>query len=123
MAPGGIYLGVDGPRRETAAEARMFRAWGADVLGQNLVPEIALAREVGICFAGLAIVDEISAERPPASAQATDYRGLEHVVQALSTLSQSVAADAFCDCGGQSDRREAAGEAGEVSHTGQAPRR
>ena len=123
MAPGGVYLGVDGPRRETAAEAHMFRTWGADVLGQNLVPEIGLAKEVGICFAGLAIVDEISAERPPASAQATDYRGLEAVVQALSTLSQSVEANAFCDCGGQSDRRQAAGEAGADRHTGQAPLR
>ena len=28
MAPGGVYLGVDGPRRETAAEARMYRIWG-----------------------------------------------------------------------------------------------
>ena len=123
MAPGGIYLGVDGPRRETAAEARMFRIWGADVLGQNLVPEIALARELGICFAGLAIVDEISAERPPAPAQGKNYRGLEAVVQALSTLSQSVEANASCDCCGRSDRREAAGAAGAVRHPAHAPRR
>ncbi len=101
----------------------MFRIWGADVLGQNLVPEIALARELGICFAGLAIVDEISAERPPAPAQEKNYRGLEAVVQALSTLSQSVEANASCDCCGRSDRREAAGEAGAVRHPAHAPRR
>ena len=99
MAPGGVYLGVDGPRRETAAEARMFRSWGADVLGQNLVPEIALARELGLCFAGLVTVDEISAERPPAPDQAENHSGLEVVVQALSAFSQSGKANVPCDCG------------------------
>ena len=99
MAPGGVYLGVDGPRRETAAEARMFRSWGADVLGQNLVPEIALARELGLCFAGLVTVDQISAERPPPPHQAENHSGLEVVVQALSALSHSGHANAPCDCG------------------------
>ena len=104
MAPGGVYLGVDGPRRETAAEARMFRLWGADVLGQNLVPEIALARELGLCFAGLVTVDQISADRPPPPTQGEDHRGLEAVVQALSALLQSGDAAAPCDCA----RRETA---------------
>jgi 5'-methylthioadenosine phosphorylase len=98
-APGGVYLGVDGPRRETATEARIFRSWGADVLGQNLVPEIALARELGICFAGLVSVDEISAERPPPPAQEENHRGLEAVVQALSAFLQSGEGDTPCDCG------------------------
>ena len=46
-------LGLDGPRRETPAEARLYRQMGADVSGQNLVPEVALAHEMGICYAGL----------------------------------------------------------------------
>ena len=104
MAPGGVYLGVDGPRRETAAEARMYRIWGADVLGQNLVPEIALARELGLCFAGLVTVDEISAERTPPPTRHEDYRGLEAVVQALSAFLQSGDENVSCDCA----RRETA---------------
>lgn len=98
MAPGGVYLGVDGPRRETAAEARMFRSWGADVLGQNLVPEIALAREMDLCFAGLVTVDAISAERPSPSAQFDDYRELEAVVQALTALLHSAEVNDPCSC-------------------------
>ena len=104
MAPGGVYLGVDGPRRETAAEARMYRIWGADVLGQNLVPEIALARELGLCFAGLVTIDEISAERPPPPTRHEDHRGLEAVVQALSAFLQSGDENVSCDCA----RRETA---------------
>ena len=109
MAPGGVYLGVDGPRRESAAEARMFRSWGADVIGQNLVPEIALARELGLCFAGLGIVEDISAERSAPTAQADDSRGLEAVVLALSALSQSLDPDTPCNCVGRFDPRQADG--------------
>jgi 5'-methylthioadenosine phosphorylase len=57
------YVGVDGLRRETPAEARMFAAWGADVLGFNLVPEVQLAQEVDLAFAGLVTVHEIRADR------------------------------------------------------------
>ncbi len=99
MAPGGVYLGVDGPRRETAAEARMFRSWGADVLGQNLVPEIALAREMDLCFAGLVTVDAISAERRSPPAQVEDHWELEAVVQALTALLQSGEVSDPCSCG------------------------
>lgn len=59
------YVGVDGLRRETPAEARMFAAWGADVLGYNLVPEVQLAQEVDIAFAGLVTVHEIRADVTP----------------------------------------------------------
>ena len=109
MAPGAVYLGVDGPRRETAAEARMFRNWGADVLGQNLVPEIALARELGLCFAGLGIVEDISAERPTPLAPEDDFRGLESVVLALSALTQMIDPNTACDCGVRIDPRQATG--------------
>jgi len=105
MAPGAVYLGVDGPRRETVAEARMFRSWGADVLGQNLVPEIALAKEVGLCFAGLGTVDEISAERPPTPAQTDDFTGLEIIVPALAALLQRIDPSYACDCSARLDPR------------------
>ena len=98
-APAGVYLGVDGPRRETAAEARMFRAWGADAIGQNLVPEIALAGELGICFAGLVTIEDFSSEQPshPDSEQMTG--GLEAVVQAFSLLLHSQSLSLSSDCG------------------------
>lgn len=123
MAPGGVYLGVDGPRRETAAEARMFRNWGADVIGQNLVPEIALARELGLCFAGLAIVEEISAEYPAAPPREDDFSGLEAVVQTLSALTQLIDPNAPCDCGGHLDPRQAARPGAAAEHHAQLPRK
>ncbi len=58
-----VYLAVDGPRRETAAEARMFRSWGADVLGENICPEVALSQEAGLCFASLATVVDLASDQ------------------------------------------------------------
>jgi len=81
-----VYLGMDGPHRETAAEARMFRSWGADVIGQNLVPEIALAAELSIPYAGLVTVTEYSADRTIRPIPGVVRTGLEQTNRALPTF-------------------------------------
>lgn len=58
-----IYLGDEGPRHETAAEAAMFRQWGAQVRGLNLVPETYLAKELELCFAAVGVVTRLGADR------------------------------------------------------------
>jgi 5'-methylthioadenosine phosphorylase len=50
------YVCAEGPRFETAAEIRMFRSLGGDVVGMTNVPEVALAREAGICYAAVGLV-------------------------------------------------------------------
>jgi 5'-methylthioadenosine phosphorylase len=54
----GTYVCVEGPRFSTKAESRMFRGWGADVVGMTLVPECVLAREAEICYASIATVTD-----------------------------------------------------------------
>jgi len=54
LQDGGVFLCAEGPRFESAAEIRMFRQWGADIVGTPLVPEVILAREAEICFASIA---------------------------------------------------------------------
>lgn len=49
------YVCMEGPRFETAAEVRMLAALGGDVVGMTGVPEVSLARELGICYASVAI--------------------------------------------------------------------
>jgi 5'-methylthioadenosine phosphorylase len=97
-APEVVYVGVDGPRRETAAEARMFRLLGADVLGSNLTPEVALANELGICYAGLVTIGERSVDQPAKEPQGELRSGLEATLQILPTLIQQIAALPECTC-------------------------
>jgi len=56
MAPEGVYACMEGPRLETAAEVRMLAQLGGDVVGMTGVPEVTLAREVGLCFAAATVV-------------------------------------------------------------------
>lgn len=51
-----VYACTDGPRYETAAEVRMFRDLGAQLMGVTLVPEAPLAREVMINYTSISIV-------------------------------------------------------------------
>jgi len=51
---GGTYASVNGPRFETPAEIRAYRVLGCDVVGMTLVPELPLARELGMSYAALA---------------------------------------------------------------------
>lgn len=55
---GATYLGIEWPREATEAEARMFRQWGVDVVGSELLPEAYLARELELCYAALVAVGE-----------------------------------------------------------------
>lgn len=57
----GTYVCVNGPRLETRAEIQFFSRIGADIVGMTAMPEAALAREVGICFGGIAVITNYAA--------------------------------------------------------------
>ncbi len=58
MHPTGTYVCIEGPRFSTKAESKMYRQWGADVVGMTLVPECVLAREAEICYASISTVTD-----------------------------------------------------------------
>lgn len=57
----GIYISVLGPCFETPAEIRLFREWGADVIGMSVVPEVIAARHCGLRVIGLTVVTNLTA--------------------------------------------------------------
>ncbi|HEX6972273.1 MAG TPA: S-methyl-5'-thioadenosine phosphorylase [Limnochordia bacterium] len=52
----GCYACTEGPRYESRAEIRALQRLGADVVGMTGIPEVILARELGLCYACLAVV-------------------------------------------------------------------
>ncbi len=55
---GGCYIAIDGPQFSTRAESRLYREWGADVIGMTAMPEARLAREAGLPYALLGMVTD-----------------------------------------------------------------
>ena len=56
LLAGGTYAATQGPRLETAAEIRRLARDGAHMVGMTGMPEAALARELGLRYAALALV-------------------------------------------------------------------
>ena len=59
----GTYAATQGPRLETAAEIGRLERDGAHLVGMTGMPEAALAREIGLCYAAIAVVVNHAAGR------------------------------------------------------------
>jgi len=56
--PRGTYVCMEGPQFSTRAESRLYRQWGADIIGMTNLQEAKLAREAELCFATLALATD-----------------------------------------------------------------
>lgn len=54
----GTVVVVQGPRFSTRAESAWYRSAGWDVINMTQYPEAYLARELGLCYAGVALVTD-----------------------------------------------------------------
>ncbi|MCP4992492.1 MAG: S-methyl-5'-thioinosine phosphorylase [Gammaproteobacteria bacterium] len=60
---GGTYGATQGPRLETAQEINRLERDGCDIVGMTGMPEAALAKELGLCYASCAVVANWAAGR------------------------------------------------------------
>jgi 5'-methylthioadenosine phosphorylase len=80
---GATYLTMEGPQFSTLAESRMYRSWGADVIGMTGMPEARLAREAELCYASLAMVTDFDCWH--------EGHGAVDVAQVIATLTANAA--------------------------------
>ena len=90
----GVYAAVSGPNLETRAEYRYIRIIGADAVGMSTVPEVGVARHMGLpCFAISAITDIGDPDNLPEinianilAAAAKAEKGMTVIIQELLKL-------------------------------------
>jgi 5'-deoxy-5'-methylthioadenosine phosphorylase len=95
------YGATQGPRLETAAEINRLDRDGCDIVGMTGMPEAALARELGLCYASCAVIANYAAGRggggeiTMADIDANLARGMKQVRRllesAIPNLSDAVA--------------------------------
>ena len=61
---GGTYVCMEGPQFSTLAESRLYRSWGADIIGMTNLQEAKLAREAEICYTTIALVTDYDCWHP-----------------------------------------------------------
>ncbi len=90
-AAGGTYGVTQGPRLETAAEIGRLERDGCDLVGMTGMPEAALAREMGLCYATCAVVSNWAAGKTEGTIELGDIEqnlinGMEQVKTLVAAL-------------------------------------
>lgn len=105
--PTGTIVVIQGPRFSTRAESRWFSAQGWDVVGMTQYPEVPLAREAGMCVAGIALVTDHDAGleghpdvAPVSHQQVLDVfaANIEHLKALLGRVVARIPDERGCDC-------------------------
>ena len=58
VTEGATYLAMEGPQFSTRAESRLYRQWGAQIIGMTAMPEAKLAREAELPYALVGMVTD-----------------------------------------------------------------
>ncbi|MFI5419830.1 MAG: S-methyl-5'-thioadenosine phosphorylase [Nitrososphaerales archaeon] len=100
---GSTYVCIEGPRFSSRAESRLFRQWGADIVGMTLYPECILAREAEMCYASIAMVTDydVWAGKPVTAEEvsAVMNKNIASAKKVLLSALESIPQERNCNCG------------------------
>ena len=99
----GTYVCIEGPRFSTRAESKLFRSWGADIIGMTLYPECILAREAQICYVSVSMVTDydVWAEKPVSSREVVETmkRNIDNLKRLIREAIPKIPKERKCECG------------------------
>ena len=94
----GVYMWFSGPSFETPAEIRMARAFGADAVGMSTVPEVILARFLGLRVAACSVITNLAAGMTGAELSHRETKDMAPIGGArLATVLRKVYEDGLLD--------------------------
>ena len=93
ISNGGVYVCTEGTRFETAAEINMFKQLGGDVVGMTSVPEVCLARELGMCYVSIAVITNFAAGISPM--QLTHAEVVQVMEESITQLQKLIMSSLF----------------------------
>lgn len=103
----GTMVVIQGPRFSTRAESAWFTRNGWDVVGMTQYPEAILARELGICYTGIALVTDYDSglastvERPPVSIEevfVVFHQNIDRVKGLIQAMVETIGSNRDCPC-------------------------
>jgi 5'-methylthioadenosine phosphorylase len=92
---GGTYVCMEGPQFSTLAESRLYRSWGADIIGMTNLQEAKLAREAEICYTTIALVTDYDCWHPDHDSVTVDM--VIAVLMQNAKTAQAIIADAVAE--------------------------
>ena len=101
---GGTYVCMEGPQFSTLAESKLYRSWGADIIGMTNLQEAKLAREAEICYSTIALVTDYDCWHPDHDSVTVDMviaNLMQNAKTAQSIIAKAVEGlpyDRSCEC-------------------------
>jgi 5'-methylthioadenosine phosphorylase len=113
IKPAGTMVVIQGPRFSTRAESAWFTREGWHVVGMTQYPEAILARELGLCYTGIALVTDYdvgvvgNTERGPVSIEEVFqvfHQNVGRVKELIFRMVASLGSDRACECEAEARR-------------------
>jgi 5'-methylthioadenosine phosphorylase len=100
----GTYVAMEGPAFSTRAESRLYRSWGADIIGMTALPEAKLAREAEICYTIIACVTDYDSWKERSEPVTVDvilnilHQNIDTAKKIIKLVVSRIPEARHCDC-------------------------